>query len=72
MILGRSPNLILGFLTALFNLAVVFQPFGFVPTMEQIAAVNVALGAAVAVIANSATISIAAGNAAAARRNKIK
>jgi uncharacterized membrane protein len=67
-ILGRSPNLIVGLLTAAFNIAVVFHIAGFTPTAEQIAAVDTFLGLVVAVIANTASIQIAAGNAAQARK----
>ena len=62
MILGRSPNLILGAVTAAINalqlLAVIHLD------AAQIAGLNVLAGAVVALIANSGTIQIAAGKAA--------
>lgn len=61
MILGRSPNLILGFLTAAFNAVVVFHVYGFAPTLDQITIVNVLLGAAVALVANVPELAITAG-----------
>lgn len=67
MIFGRSPNIVLGFLTAMFNVAVVFHPLGFTPDGTQIAAVNTAFGALVMLVANTASIQIAAGKAAASR-----
>lgn len=69
LILGRSPNLVLGAATALFNVVVVLQVGGFNPTAEQISAVNVLLAALVALIANSDTISAAAGKAAVSRQS---
>jgi hypothetical protein len=69
LIFGRSPNLILGALTAIFNVLTVFHVGGFDPTVEQISVVNVALGAIVALIANSDNIMVAAGKAAAIRQN---
>ena len=67
MILGRSPNLVLGALTAVFNVFVIAHvPYVWDPAV--VAAVNVAAGAVIALIANSASIQIAAGNAAQARK----
>lgn len=67
MILGRSPNLVLGAFTALFNVVVLS---GTLPglTPELVAAVNIAAGAIIALIANTASIQIAAGDAAKARQ----
>lgn len=67
LIFGRSPNLVLGALTAVFNVFVVAHIGGFAPTPETIAAVNIALGAVIALIANNGNIQQAAGKAAAAR-----
>ena len=67
MILGRSPNLILGAFTAIFNVIVLSNVVVFTP--EIVAAVNIAAGAVIALIANTASIQIAAGDAAAARRS---
>ena len=62
MILDRSPNLVLGAVTAFINalqlLAVIHLD------AAQIAGLNVLAGAIVALIANSAGIQIAAGEAA--------
>ena len=66
MILGRSPNLILGAFTALFNVVVLAKVFPDI-TPELVAAINIAAGAIVVLIANTASIQIAAGDAAAAR-----
>ena len=67
MIFGRSPNLVLGAFTALFNVVVLSHLGGFDPTPELIAAVNIAAGAIIALVANTASIQIAAGQAAAER-----
>jgi hypothetical protein len=69
LIFGRSPNLILGATTAVFNVVVAFHVAGFDPNIDQIAVVNVALGAIVALVANSDSIQVAAGKAAALRKN---
>jgi hypothetical protein len=69
MILGRSPNIVLGFLTAAFNAIVIFHLNGFAPTVEQTAAVNVLLGAGVLLIANTSELAVAAGVKAIARMN---
>lgn len=68
MILGRSPNLVIGFATALIGAAALFHLGGFDPTSEQTAGLLGLVGAAVALIANTASIQIAAGQAAAARK----
>ena len=66
MIFGRSPNLVLGAVTALINalqlLAVIHLD------ANQIAGLNVLAGAVVALIANSNSIQSAAGDAAKARQ----
>lgn len=67
LIFGRSPNLTLALLAAIFNLLVTFHIGGFDPTAEQIAQVNTFLFALVAFIANSDTLVRAAGDAAHAR-----
>jgi hypothetical protein len=67
MILGRSPNLILGTFTALFNVVILAHIGGFAPDGELVAAVNIAAGALIALIANTASIQIEAGKAAASR-----
>jgi hypothetical protein len=70
VIAGRSPNLILGFLTAAFNALVVFHVGGFAPTLEQITIVNVFLGALVALVANVPELAIHAGVAAITQMNR--
>jgi hypothetical protein len=66
MILGRSPNLVLGAFTALFNVIVLTNVLtGLTP--ELVAAVNIAAGAIIALIANTASIQISAGDAARSR-----
>jgi uncharacterized membrane protein YozB (DUF420 family) len=66
---GRSPSLILGACTAIFNVIVAFHVAGFDPTVDQISIVNVAFGAIIALVSNSASTAIAAGEAAIKRRN---
>ncbi len=68
LVFGRSPNLVLGFLTAAWNVVVIAHVGGFNPTPELIAGVNILLGAFVALIANTASIQIAAADAAKARK----
>ena len=65
-ILGRSPNLIIGAIGAVLNALVLLG----IAKLDgaQLAGVNTALGAIVLVIANSATVQIAAGDAARARK----
>lgn len=65
MIAGRSPNLVLGAVTALINALQLLGILQLDP--EQIAGLNVLAGAIVALVANSAPIQIAAGEAAKAR-----
>jgi hypothetical protein len=68
LILGRSPNLILGAFTALFNVIVLSKALpGLTP--ELVAGVNIAAGAVIALIANVASVQIAAGDAAKARQS---
>ena len=66
LIFDRSPILILGAVSAILNalqlLAVIHLD------AQQLAGVNIAAGAIIALIANSGTVQIAAGNAAAARK----
>ena len=69
LIFGRSPNLILGAVTAVFNVFVIYHVGGFTPTTDQISVTNVALGAIIALVANSDTITTAAAKAAANRKN---
>lgn len=69
LILGRSPNLILGFLSAVLNVVILFHVGGFDPTPEQIVGANGVLFALVALIANTDSIQVAAGKAAAVRQN---
>lgn len=69
LVFGRSPNLILGAVTAIFNVVVAFRVLGFAPTVDQIAVVNIAFGAIIAAIANDAGTQIKAGVAAATRQN---
>lgn len=53
MILGRPTNLILGAITALLNLAVIIAGTqGYTVTPETVAAINIAAGAIIAVVAN--------------------
>ena len=61
MILGRAPNIVLGFLTALFNIIVAFHVGGFDPTVEQISVVNVFFGSAILLIANTSSLTVTAG-----------
>jgi hypothetical protein len=68
VIVGRSPNLIVGLLGGLFNVVVAFQVAGFSPSTEQIGVVNAFILALVAAIANTTNIQIAAGKAAAERK----
>jgi hypothetical protein len=68
MILGRSPNLVLGAVTALLNALQLIGTLQLNP--EQIAGLNVLAGAVVALVANTASIQIAAGNAAKARAGR--
>lgn len=68
-IFGRSPNLVLSLLSAVLNAAIVFHIAGFNPDAPQIATLNVLLFAIVAVISNTNSIAIAAGNEAAKRVN---
>ena len=70
MILGRSPNLVIGAATAIYGVVSVFHLGGFSPTPEQTGVVVTAIGAVVALIANSAGIQIAAGEAAKDRASK--
>lgn len=68
LILGRSPNLFIGAFAALFNVVVLVSgQLGYPVTGEIVAAVNVAFGSVIALVANNATIQIAAGNAAQSR-----
>ena len=67
MILGRSPNLILGLVSAALGVVTTFHVGGFAPTTEQTGILLAFFGAVVAVIATTASIQIAAGNAAASR-----
>lgn len=68
LIFGRSPNLVLGAFTALFNVIVLSKVLGPGLTPELVAAVNIAAGAVIALIANAASIQVAAGEAAKARQ----
>ena len=58
-ILGRSANLWVGAVAAIYNLFVVFHLGGFDPTGEQNGAVNVAILALVILLANSRDNAIA-------------
>ena len=68
LILGRSPNLVLGAVTAVFNVVVVFHVLGFNPDVTQIATANLMFASVIALIANSGSINEAAGNASRTRR----
>ena len=70
IIFGRSPNLMLAFLSAVFNGVVLFHINGFAPTPEQIGGVNAILFALVALIANTDSITKAAAEAAEKRNGK--
>lgn len=71
LIFGRSPNLVLGAFTAIFNVVVlVLQSQGTQVTPELVAAVNIAAGAIVALIANTGSVQIAAGEAAKSRASQ--
>ena len=53
MILGRPTNLVLGAITALLNLIVIIAGTqGYTVTPETVAAINIAAGAIIAVVAN--------------------
>jgi hypothetical protein len=65
LILGRSPTLVLGAVTALLNALQLLGILQLEP--EQIAGLNVLAGAVVALVANTASIQIAAGQAAKGR-----
>jgi len=70
LIFGRSPNLVLGFLLAVWNVIVLaLNSQGTELDATLVAAVNILIGAFVALIANSATIQVAAGDAAKARQS---
>lgn len=62
MIFERPTNLWIGFLGALFNVAVLFHVAGFNPTPEQIVGANAMIFAAVGLIANSTTAPLRALN----------
>ena len=68
LILGRSPNLVLGAVTALLNALQLLAVIHLDAT--QLAGLNVLAGAVVALIANTSSIQIASGNAAADRASK--
>lgn len=69
LVFGRSPNLILGAATAIFNVFVAFHILGFAPDASQQAVVNLALGAIIAVVANDSVTQIKGGLAAQARHD---
>lgn len=69
LVFGRSPNLVLGALTAIYNVFVIAHVPG-VWDPAVVAAVNIALGAVIALIANSPSIQVAAGDAAKDRASK--
>jgi hypothetical protein len=70
LIFGRSPNLILGAFTAIFNVAVLISAqLDYPITGEIVAAVNAAAGALILVVAGNSGIQIASGAAATARAN---
>lgn len=62
MIFGRHPNLWLGFLTAVWNIAVIATDPLITPILSG--AVNLALGAFIALLANTNSITIEAGRTA--------
>ena len=66
-VFGRSPNLVVGALSALYGVVSIFHVGGFTPTADQTNYVIIAIGALVGLIANTGSISIAAGQAAADR-----
>ena len=68
MILGRHPNLWLGFLTGVWN--VIFIAHVFTITPEVFASVNLLFAAFIALLANTASLSIDAGRT--ALRNESK
>lgn len=70
LIFGRSPNLLLALLASIFNMLVAFEVGGFRPTIEQIAQVNVFMFSFVAFVANSDSITSAAGLAARTRMRR--
>jgi len=64
LIFGRSPNLVLAAITAVFNVFVVFHIGGFNPTLDQVAVANALFAALVALIAGTDSFTRAAGVAA--------
>jgi len=62
MIFGRHPNLWLGFTTAVWNVIYIANVLTITP--EVFGSVNVMLGAAIALVANTNSISIEAGRTA--------
>ncbi len=70
LILGRSPNLVLGFLLAVWNVIVLaLHSQGTDLDATLVAGVNILIGAFVALIANTSSIQVAAGEAAKARQS---
>jgi hypothetical protein len=68
LIFGRTPNLILGAFTALFNVFVlVAAQLGNPITGEIVAAVNFAAGAIILLVAGNDKVQMASGKATAAR-----
>lgn len=67
LIFGRSPNLVIGAASAIYGVLAIFHVGGFSPTADQTTYVTAAIGAVVALIANSGSIQAAAGDAAKAR-----
>lgn len=63
-IFGRSPNLVVGAVSAIYGVLSVFHIGGFTPTADQNGVVTIAIGAIVAVIAGNASVAIASGQAA--------
>lgn len=68
LILGRSPNLVVSLITAAVNLLVLLGALAL--TAAQIAGVDGFVLILIAVIANTPSVQIAAGNAAAHRASK--
>lgn len=69
LILGRSPNALIGAFAAVFNVFVVAHlPLAWDPAV--VGAINAAFGTVVLLIATNTSIQVAAGNAAADRAAK--
>ena len=69
MILGRPANLFLGAFTAIFNVFVLGHIFGFSPSPDLVAAINIAAGAVITLIAGTNANALVVGSASIAATN---